>query len=153
MANITYYPSNDSKDCNQKAILPVVHQHTLVFAETEGDTATDLMPALATGEITAFGGSVTSEGCYDVQLDITYLEGDDCDSCTVDTLTPSVVTIVVPKGQGFTVLELPNGAIQQIQATLLDAAGAAVALPVGKDHKLRYDNCYQPCCGRSIPAV
>jgi hypothetical protein len=77
-------------------------------------------------------------------LDITYLQGDDCEECTrPDTLTEVVVTIVIkPK----TPYQIPDGFWSKLSATIVDSAGSPVDLLGDKKQMVEVYSGYKPAC-------
>lgn len=145
--NLIQFLPNESNGAGcPKATAPVVTQGDLTIPAGSGATPLNLLPAIASGSPAAFAGQVVNQGCHNVLLSITYLDGDDCDDCTTpDTLTPVVVDVTVPKNSAF---PLPAGFITLIQATALDSAGVAVNVQV--DVELDYYSAYQPCCAGGV---
>jgi hypothetical protein len=131
-----------------KATAPIVNQKNLTIAIGAGSSFSNLLPAIAVGQPAAYGGQVVNNGCYDVNLVITYLTGADCDECTVDTLSKVDVSIIVPKNSVF---PIPDGFYQQVKATTVDSTGAAVANTT--EVKLALHSAYQPSCGSSVLAI
>ena len=132
----------------QKAVAPIVHQAALVVAVASGAAKQDLLPAIATGECAAFSGQIVNKGCYDILATVTYLDGADCDSCTVDTLDTVDVELTIPANSVF---PLPQGFHQQIAVQTLDSAGVPFANTT--EVKLNFYSSYQPSCGGCSKAV
>lgn len=147
MQTIQFLTNSDASS-SQKAVAPVVHQKSLTIAVNGGNTAQDLLPAIAAGSCAAYGGQVVNKGCYDVKATISYLDGADCDSCTVDTLSKVDVDVIIPANSVFS---LPYGYHQQIKVVTLDSAGAAVANTT--EVKLNFYSSYQPSCGGCVAAI
>ena len=147
MAIQTFLADQKSDDC-VKAIFPVTGQAFLEIAGETGDTPQPLFPALVTADVGLHSGSVVNDGCMDLELTITYLDGQDCDVCTVDALSTVDVTYYVKKNRH---VQLPVGLISAVQITtgVLDATGAftATPVPVGTSQNVEWDSCYTPCCG------
>ncbi len=143
----TFLNQEASGDCT-KAIAPVVAQAFLDIPEATGDTIQDLVPALATGDVALFSGNVVNSGCMDLRLTISYVDGQDCDVCTSDTLVLLEVPYLVKKNRHS---PLPTGLIAQVQVETgnVDAAGVftPAAVPTGQVQSIEFDSCYQPCCG------
>jgi len=133
--------SGSSGGCSTRAVAPVVFQKNLNIAVAAGAVYQDLLALIATGSCAADAGQITNNGCYEVKLKITYLNGADCDSCTVDTLTKVDVEVVVPKNSSF---PLPPGLVAQIQAQTVDSSGAAIANTT--EQKLSWYSAYAPGC-------
>ena len=147
---ITQFLSSAGNACDKKAVAPLVWQEDLSFRadgseDGDGTTSVDLLPAIASGQPAAYGGQVTNEGCCILELTITYVDGQGCDPCVVDTLTTvdRVVRIRPNVGQ-----ELPAGFIARIQARTIDSAGAAKA--VTGNQEVEYQACTVPCCTGTI---
>lgn len=132
----------------QKAVAPVVHQASLTVAVGSGAAAQDLLPAIAAGECASFAGQIVNKGCYDILATVSYLDGGDCDSCTVDTLETVDVELVIPANSVF---PLPQGFHQQVAVQTLDSAGAPIANTT--EVKLNFYSSYQPSCGGCSKAV
>lgn len=147
MQTIQFLSNTDSASA-PKAVAPVVHQASLTIATGSGATAQNLLAAITTGDCAAYGGQVVNKGCYDVKATISYLDGADCDSCTVDTLAKVDVDVIIPANSVF---PLPAGYHQQIKVVTLDAAGAPFANTT--DVKLNFYASYQPACGGCVAAI
>lgn len=145
-SQLIQFLAQDAASGCAKAIAPVVNQGALNIAVAAGSVLADLLPAIASGSPAAFGGQIVNKGCHDLLAAITYLEGDDCDTCTApDTLTPVVINVTVPKNSAFPV---PNGFIGLIQVQTLDSAGAPVN--VQKEQAVDFYSAYQPCCSGGV---
>ena len=140
--------SNSEAGASLKATAPIVHQEAFTVAVGAGAAPQDLLAAIAAGDCAAYGGQIVNKGCYDVKATISYLDGADCDSCTVDTLTKVDVDVVIPANSVF---PLPAGFHQQIQVSTLDSAGAPIANTT--EVKLNFYASYQPSCGGCVKAV
>lgn len=150
---VTSFLSNASASCDRKAVAPAVFQESISLRadaseDGDGSAAVDLLPAIVAGNPAAYGGQVVNEGCATVLLDVTYLDGDDCNACSVDTLTPVVVQVTVKPDRA---IDLPPGYVVQVQATSVDSTGTAVA--VNANQEIEYQSCSQPCCNGSVLAV
>lgn len=110
-----------SNDC-LKATAPFVSQELNDIAIGDGATPATLVD-LGTNPAVQYG-LVTPVGCHNLLLTVTYLTGSDCDSCTVDTLTESTVTIFIRKNTPFT---LPQGHIVQVDYVVVDETQAPIA--------------------------
>jgi hypothetical protein len=140
--------SNSDAASSLKAVAPVVHQAALTIAVGAGATAKDLLPAIAVGECAAYGGQIVNKGCYDIKATVEYLDGADCDSCTVDTLESVLVDVTIPANSVF---PLPQGYHQKIEVVTLDSAGAPIANTT--EVKLNFYASYQPSCGGCVKAI
>ena len=89
-----------------------------------------------------------NEGCCDVLLTLTYIDGQGCDPCAVDTLVTTDVTLTV---RANTVVDLPKGFVQGITGLAVDGAGAAKVVTANQD--ISYNACLEPCCSGSVVAV
>lgn len=147
MQQIQFLSSSNGSQ-NLKATAPIVNQESLTIAVGSGATAQDLLPAIAAGSCAAYGGQVVNKGCYDVKLVISYLDGADCDSCTVDTLVKKDVSLIVPSN---TVFPIPDGYYQQVTAQVVDSNGAPFANTT--EVKLSLHSAYQPSCGGCVAAI
>ena len=143
MSQLIQFLSQGSSSAScQTAVAPVVVQGELTIAVGTGDTLLNLVPAIATGANAGFGGQIVNKGCYDLLATITYLEGDDCDSCTTpDTLTTVVVTVQVPKNAAF---PIPDGFFTTVQVQTIDAANAPVQ--VVSEQGVYFYSAYKPAC-------
>lgn len=121
---IQFFNSGSSAGSSLKAVKPVVYQNYLTVAVNSGATLQDLMPKLAVGSCAAYGGQIVNNGCYDLKITAYYLEGGDCDACTVDTLTVATVEFYVPKNSVF---PMPDGFYQQVQIQTVDDTRAPFA--------------------------
>jgi hypothetical protein len=106
------------------AVAPLVVAVSLAVAAGTGATAADLY-APATGTPAAYNGTVMRDNsCEAVKLVVTYLTGEDCDACTVDTLSTVTQTYTIPAGaQG---IELDPGYISKITAQVVDGTGTGI---------------------------
>lgn len=112
-----------------KAVAPIITESSLTIAAGAGSTAADVYLGV-TGDSAPYAGFVTKNlSCDAVKLVVSYLDGDDCDSCTVDTLTTVDVTITIPAGA--TGVALPEGYITHITAQVVDSTGAAINSTLG----------------------
>lgn len=146
MQSIQFF--NSDSQSGLKAVAPVVHQNNLTIAVAAGSTAQDLLPAIAAGSCASYGGQVVNKGCYDIKLSITYLDGADCDSCTVDTLVTKIVDLIVPSNSVF---PIPDGYYQQVQVSTVDSLGAAISNTT--EVKVSLHSAYQPSCGGCVAAI
>jgi len=115
-----------------KAVAPFVTDVTLAIAQGAGDTAANLFIDLAGdgGEPAPYGGFVYKNlTCDAVKLVVSYLTGDDCNACTVDTLVTQDVTITIPADASG--MALPPGYIAKITAQVVDSAGVAKVSTAG----------------------
>ena len=147
---ITQFLSSAGDACDKKAVAPLVWQESLSFradASEDGDgtVVSDLLPAIAAGSPAAYGGTISNEGCCILQLVITYLDGQGCDPCVIDTLTTVDRTITVRPN---VVMELPAGFISQITVQTVDSAGAAKAVTANQE--IEYQACTVPCCSGTV---
>ena len=112
-----------------KAVAPIITDQTLTIAAGAGATAANVYLGV-TGASAPYGGFVSKTvSCEAVKLVVSYLTGDDCDACTVDTLTAVDVNITIPAGASG--VALPAGYISKITAQVVDGAGAGLASVAG----------------------
>jgi hypothetical protein len=140
--------SNPESASAPKAVAPVVHQASLTMAVASGDVEQDLLEAVEAGSCAAYAGQIVNKGCYDIKATISYLNGADCDSCTVDTLSLVDVDLIIPANSVF---PLPAGFHQQIKVVSLDSLGEPVANTT--EIKLNFYSSYQPACGGCALAI
>ena len=145
---IQFFNSGDSSGASLKAVKPVVYQKYLTIETGTGLTAQDLLPALGAGSCAAYGGQIVNNGCYDLKVLISYLEGGDCDSCTVDTLTVSAVELFIPKNSVF---PLPDGFYQQIQVQTVDSSKNPIANTT--DVSISLHSSHVPNCNGCVQAI
>lgn len=145
---IQFFNSGDSSGSSLKAVKPVVYQKYLTIATGTGLTAQDLLPALGAGSCAAYGGQIVNNGCYDLKVLISYLEGGDCDSCTVDTLTVTSVELFIPKNSVF---PLPDGFYQQIQVQTVDSNKNPIANTT--DVSISLHSSHVPNCNGCVQAI
>lgn len=138
---ISFLSNTASCGTSARAVAPVVHQNSLTIAVGAGNAYQDLLAALASGACGADAGQIVNTGCYDLQVKATYLDGADCDGCTVDTIATADVTVIVPANSAF---PMPPGFVKQIQVRTVDSAGAAIANTT--EQKARYYGAYAPGC-------
>ena len=123
---------------------PTVYQEALDFgpegADGDGSAAVDLLPLVAATDPAPHGGQVLVDGCDNVKLVLTYLQGDTCDPCSTVTVTTKDVELVAYKGE---LLNLPEGYITQITAEVVDATGATIAAEGAVT--VRYQACNTDC--------
>jgi hypothetical protein len=145
MQSIQFFNSSSSSS-SLVAVAPVVNQEYLTIAAGAGATPQDLL-SIPAGDCAAYGGQIVNKGCYDLQADITYLTGGDCDSCTVDTLTTEIVTIYIPANSVF---PIPDGFYQLVQVSTVNSSKVAVANTTSVDVSLH--SAYAPSCGGCVAA-
>lgn len=156
---IQFFNSGSSSNGSLRAVEPVVYQKYLTIATGTGSGLQDLMPALAVGDCAAYGGQIVNNGCYDLKLIAYYLEGDDCDACTPDTLTVASVEFFVPKNSVF---PMPDGFYQMVQVQTVDSDRNAfsntseVKVSMHTSHVPNCSGCVQAVqrtpCGSSYPS-
>lgn len=129
-----------------KAIAPLVTDVTLAIAAAAGSVAAAVFTGVA-GDPAPYGGFVNKTlGCDAVKLVVTYLDGDDCDSCTTDTLTTVTVDLTIPANASG--VQLPAGYITSITAQVVDAAGVAADSAAGGS--VRYTSSRAGACGADV---
>ncbi len=129
-----------------KAVAPVITDETLTIAAGAGITAADVFLGVA-GDPAPYGGFVSKTlSCDAVKLVVSYLDGDDCDACTVDVLTTVDVEITIPAGA--TGVALPAGYIAQITAQVVDSAGVAKNSTLGGD--VQFTSSRAGACGADV---
>lgn len=129
-----------------KAVAPVIHDKTLTIAAGAGIAAADVFLGVA-GDPAPYGGFINKTlTCDAVKLVVSYLDGDDCDACTVDTLTTVDVEITIPAGASG--VELPKGYIAQITAQVVDSTGTAINSTLGGD--VRFTSSRAGACGADV---
>lgn len=118
--------SSDAGSACRKAVAPkVIDFVPLAIAAGAGDAATALHTVAAGGEA-IWGGQIMNTGCDRLKVDITYLDGDDCDPCTnPDTLTTVVITQFIEKD--VVGIQIPDGYWTNIDVTVVDAADTSLA--------------------------
>jgi hypothetical protein len=140
--------SNSEAGASLKATAPIVHQEALTVAVGAGAAPQDLLAVIPAGDCAAYAGQIVNKGCYDVKATISYLDGADCDSCTVETLTKVDVDVVIPANSVF---PLPAGFHQGVKVSTVDSSGAAIANTT--EVKLNFYSSYQPSCAGCVKAV
>lgn len=145
---IQFFNSGDSNGSSLKAVKPIVYQKYLTIATGTGLTVQDLLPALGEGTCAAYGGQIVNNGCYDLKVLISYLEGGDCDACTVDSLTIGTVELFIPKNSVF---PLPDGFYQQIQVQTVDSSKTPIANTT--DVSISLHSSHVPNCNGCVQAV
>ena len=145
---IQFFNSGSSSSGSLRAVEPVVYQKYLTIATGTGAGLQDLMPALAVGACAAYGGQIVNNGCYDLKITASYLEGDDCDNCTPDTLTTTPIEFYVPKNSVF---PMPDGFYQQVQVQTVDSNRAPVSNTT--DVKVSMHSSHVPNCSGCVQAV
>ncbi len=128
-----------------RAVAPIVHQAFLEIEVGAGAALQDLLAAIASGEPAAHAGQVVNTGCYDIKVVAHYVDGADCDSCTVDTLTLVPVELIVPKNSAF---PLPEGLVAHIEVATVDNTGAEVANTTVQN--VKFYGSYAPGCGGEV---
>lgn len=129
-----------------KAVAPLVTNETLTIAAGAGITAADVY-AGAAGDPAPYGGFVAKTlSCDAVKLVVSYLDGDDCDDCTVDTLTVVTETITVPANASG--VQLPPGYITKITAQVVDSAGTAKNSTLGGS--VQFTSSRAGACGADV---
>lgn len=90
---------------------PVVLQYNVVHQGADAIDESSVVTSVVdlgnpwSGDAAYKGGQVVNRGCKDLILTLTFLDGDDCDYCTSDTVVVVQETVIVPAN---TSLELPN---------------------------------------------
>ena len=148
MQTIQFFNSSSAAGSALKAVKPVVFQEFLTVAVGAGAAFQDLLPAVAAGECAAYGGQIVNNGCYDLKVKVSYLEGGDCDECTVDVLTKVDVEFVVPKNSVF---PIPDGFFQQVQVQTVDSDHAPIANTT--EVKVSLHSAHSPNCTGCTLAV
>jgi hypothetical protein len=129
-----------------KAVAPVITDETLTIAAGAGIAAADVFLGVA-GDPAPYGGFISKTlTCDAVKLVVSYLDGDDCDACTVDVLTTVDVEITIPAGA--TGVALPAGYIAQITAQVVDSAGVAKNSTLGGD--VQFTSSRAGACGADV---
>jgi hypothetical protein len=129
-----------------KAVAPVITDETLTIAAGAGITAADVFLGVA-GDSAPYGGYINKTlTCDAVKLVVSYLDGDDCDNCTVDTLTTVDVEITIPAGASG--VALPAGYITQVTAQVVDSAGVAKNSTLGGD--VQFTSSRAGACGADV---
>lgn len=129
-----------------KAVAPVITDKTLTIAAGAGITAADVFLGVS-GDPAPYGGFVTKTlSCDAVKLVVSYLHRDDCDACTVDTLTTVDVNLTIPAGA--TGVQLPAGYISKITAQVVDNTGTAINSTLGGD--VRFTSSRAGACGPDV---
>ena len=138
--------SSGSCSTTPKAVAPIITNETLTIAAGAGITAANVFLGV-TGDPAPYGGTVVKGlACDAVKLVVTYLTGDDCDACTVDTLTTVDETITIPAGANGVVL--PPGYITKITAQVVDSAGVAKNSTLGGD--VQFTSSRAGACGADV---
>jgi len=129
-----------------KAMAPLIHNELLVIAAGAGDEAADLFAGTA-GDPAPYGGFVTKTlSCDAVKLVVSYIDGDDCDACTVDTLVLVEEEITIPAGASG--VALPAGYIAKITAVVVDSDGDAKVSVLGGD--VQFTSSRAGACGADV---
>lgn len=140
MANIQFL--DGAKSGCKGAVSPIIVQEApIVFNTALDGTAPTVITGAATGEAVPYGGTFINRGCEDLTATITFLNGSDCDSCSVDTLSPAPVNIVVPAN---TVFEMPSGFWTGISYVLNNAAADE------KVQTVSFQSFYTPDCPECV---
>lgn len=110
----------------KKAVAPIVVDMTrLDIAAGSGNTAT-VFHEVASGDPSIWGGQIISSSCDRIKVDITYLDGDDCDPCTnPDTLVEKVITQYIEKD--MVGIQIPDGYWVKVEVTVVDSSNAPIA--------------------------
>jgi hypothetical protein len=129
-----------------KAVAPIITNETLTIAPGAGITAANVFLGTA-GDPAPYGGFVSKTiSCDAVKLVVSYLSGDDCDTCTVDTLVLVEEEITIPAGA--TGVALPAGYIAKITAQVVDSAGVAKNSTLGGD--VQFTSSRAGACGADV---
>lgn len=148
MQTIQFFNSASSSGNSLKAVKPVVFQQFLTIAVAAGAAYQDLLAAVAAGSCAAYGGQIVNSGCYDLKVKVSYLEGGDCDECTVDTLSKVDIEFIVPKNSVF---PIPEGFYQQVQVQTVDSAQAAISNTT--EVKVSLHSAHSPNCSGCVQAI
>ncbi len=129
-----------------KAVAPLITNETLTIAAGAGIAAANVFLGVA-GDPAPYGGFVSKTiSCDAVKLVVSYLDGDDCDPCTVDTLSLVEEEITIPAGA--TGVALPAGYIAKITAQVVDSAGVAKNSTLGGD--VQFTSSRAGACGADV---
>jgi hypothetical protein len=129
-----------------KAVAPLIFNETLTIAADSGDVAADVYAGVA-GDSAPYGGFVSKTlACDAVKLVVSYLDGDDCDDCTVDTLVLVEEEITIPAGASG--VALPAGYIAKITAVVVDSAGVEKVSTLGGD--VQFTSSRAGACGADV---
>ena len=144
----------------KKAVAPVVVQGSVEIAVGAGDTPVELT-GLVAGDAAANWGTLINEGCTPIIVEVTFLDGDDCDSCTTDTLTTAPEYFLLKGNQGYT---LPESFISAVNVVTVDSAaltgdnatdyaGAAAVITANEGNTVSFDSSYAPECASCVVLV
>lgn len=145
MNSIQFFNSTSSGS-DKKASKPVVIQESLTIANGTGGVLQPLVD-VPSGDCAGYGGQIVNKGCYDLQVTAKYLDGGDCDSCTVDTLTTTCVTFYVPANSVFPV---PDGFFVKLLVGTVDSNKALVNNTTAVDVSLY--SAHAPSCNGCVAA-
>jgi hypothetical protein len=145
---IQFFNTENSSSSGLRATKPVVYQKYLTIASGTGAVAQALMPSLDITECAAYGGQIVNNGCYDLKVTAYYLKGDDCDACTVDTLSIATVEFYVPKNSVF---PMPDGFYQKVDVQTVDSSMAPVSNT--SDVKVSMHTSHVPNCTGCVNPV
>lgn len=143
-----YYVQSTPQSSAPKAIAPLLwkaEDYTKVIPADSGDTPVDLFVGVA-GSPAPLSGSVYKENpCDNIRLTISFITGDDCNPCTVDTANMSTQDEYFILSAGTIGMSLPNGGyIANIQAVVVDSAGAPIKTQTG--NTLRFSSSRAASC-------
>ena len=137
MAQVTILPAAE-KTC-KAAVLPVTHQEPEVVFDTATDgTAPTIIGPIAAGAPAPHGGTFINRGCEDLIVEITYINGGNCEPCDdPDTLTAVTIPWTI---YANTQADIPEGFWSVISYTLSAAAND------NKLQRVSFQSCYTPDC-------
>lgn len=125
-----------------KAVEDVTYQVPNIAVATATGAALTNIKTVASGGFAGFGGQVDNRGnCFNLLLTVQRLIGSDCDTCTINTLTPVTKTYFVKKGDVF---NLPGAFWSQVDYQVADDTQAPVNTPV--PGSFNFYSSYVPAC-------
>lgn len=139
--NMTFFPASQSKDC-PAVVAPHVFSELGTIDADAGDvpvTAVDLVA----GDPANYGGLISNDGCDLLKVEVTYLDGGDCSSCSDNS------AVILGEPKSFYVLpgsvaSIPDGFWQDLSLVVVDAADAPKPATQAINYFIRSDQ-VSPC--------
>ena len=127
---------------NPKVVIPEVFQSSLNFMadgseDGTGQADTSLFGPVASGSSAAYGGTVVNKGCCGLELFVTFLGSNECDSCSLEDNPPTEQKIikVAPNSK----VTLPAAYIVHISARAIDSD--SVPKDVASQQVVEFESC------------
>lgn len=106
----------------------------VVIAADTGDTPVEIYAAAANEKLPYGGKVLKTNECDRLKIEVSYLDGGDCDACTPDDIELKVEEYFAEAGGAGYDLD-KFGYIAKVSVTVVDSTGAPVVSPLGGEVK------------------